>query len=134
MLINFSKQDNTFFTVSNYEQNYLIFALIIMCFWWACTHYILDTNKILRAIDLLFGSNFFQSSLCDEKCIPFRSYWLIKDLIFDILWGFFWMLWQFNATVKAYCKQLSSLFFCIYYCFFSFWTFWRIYSWWLDSF
>ena len=60
------------------------------------------TNKILRAIVLLFSSNFFQSFECDVKSISFQLYWSIKGLIFDIPWGLFSMNWWFNATVKAY--------------------------------
>ena len=70
-----------------------------------------DTNKTLRAIVLLFCSNFFQSFECDGKSITFHCYWLIKGLIFDILWALFSMFWWFNATVNAYWKQLSSFLF-----------------------
>ena len=43
------------------------------------------TNKILRAIFLLFCSNLFQSFECDGKSISFQLYWSIKGLTFDIL-------------------------------------------------
>ena len=82
------------------------------------------TNKILRAMVLLFCSNFFQSisilffsnsSLSSFWCalisMSFQLYWLIKGLIFDILSGLFPMFWWFNATVIGYWKRLSSLFF-----------------------
>ena len=65
------------------------------------------TNKILRAVVLLFYSNFFQSSECDGKPNYLQLYWSIKGLIFDILWGLFLMFWWFIATAKAYWKQLS---------------------------
>ena len=90
------------------------------------------TNNILRAIVLLFCSNFFQSIVsyyyffnffqsscpnffrsfwCDGKSISFQLYWLVKDSIFDILSRWFSMYWWFNSTVIAYWKQLlSSLF------------------------
>ena len=64
------------------------------------------TNKILREVVLLFYSNFFQSFECDGKYISFQLYWSMKGLIFDILWRLF-----FNVLMKAYWKQLSSLFF-----------------------
>ena len=67
------------------------------------------TNKILRAIVLLLWSNFFQSFECDGKYIPLQLCLWIKGSIFDILWGLFSMFWWFNAIVKAYWKQLSSL-------------------------
>ena len=40
---------------------------------------------MLRAIDLLFDSDFFQSLPCDGKSISFQLYLLINGLIFDIL-------------------------------------------------
>ena len=70
------------------------------------------TNKILRAIALLFNSKILQSfEGSSGKFISFQSSWLIKDLIFDILWGIFSMFSWFNVTPKAYGKQLLSLFF-----------------------
>ena len=69
-------------------------------------------NKILRTTALLFNSKFFQSfEGSSGKFISYQSNWLIKDLIFDILWGIFSMFSWFNATLKAYGKQLLSLFF-----------------------
>ena len=59
----------------------------------------------IRAIDVLFNSNFFQSFWYDGKLISFQLYWSIKGLIFDILSGCLW----FNAADKAYWKHLSSL-------------------------
>ena len=50
------------------------------------------TNKILRVIGLSFNSNFFQSFFSDGKSTSFQLYWLIKGLIFGILWGLFAML------------------------------------------
>ena len=67
--------------------------------------------KTLKAIDLLFDSNFLQSSTgFAGNSIPFHSYWSIKGLIFYILCGYFLMFWWFNATVIAYWKQLLPLF------------------------
>ena len=43
------------------------------------------TNKILRAIVLLFCSNFFQTFGCDGNSMSFQLYLSINDLIFDIL-------------------------------------------------
>ena len=40
---------------------------------------------MLRAIDSLFNSNFFQSLPVDGKSMSFQLYWLIKGLILDIL-------------------------------------------------
>ena len=54
------------------------------------------TNKISRAIDLLFDSNFFQCSLCDGKFIPFQLYWLIKGLSSVVLSGWFLISLWFN--------------------------------------
>ena len=48
---------------------------------------------------------------CDGKSISFQLYWLIKGLIFDILSGWLLICLWFNAMIKAYWKQLSSLFF-----------------------
>ena len=79
------------------------------------------TNKILRAIALLFCSNFFQSFESGGKSISFQLYWSVKGLMFGILWGLFAMFSRFNATVKAYWKQLSSLF-CGFIVFFYFST------------
>ena len=45
-----------------------------------------------------------------ENLFFFQLYWSIKGLIFDILSGWLLICWWFNATVKAYWKQLSSLF------------------------
>ena len=60
-------------------------------------------NKILRAIDLLFDSNFFQSFLRDGKFVSFQLYWIIiKGLIFYIFCGSFATLLWFDATVTAY--------------------------------
>ena len=66
---------------------------------------------VCKSYVLLSSSIFFQSFECDGESISVQLYWLIKGLIFDILLGFFPMFWWFNATVKAYWKQLSSLFF-----------------------
>ena len=71
------------------------------------------TNKILRTIVLLFFSKFFHFFLpfeCDVKSFSFQLYWSMKGLICEILWGLFTIFWWYNATVKAYWKQLSSLF------------------------
>ena len=68
------------------------------------------TYKILRAIVLIFCSNFFHSFIPAEKSMPFQLYWSIKGLIFDILSGWFSIFWWFNATVIAYWKHLLSLF------------------------
>ena len=70
-----------------------------------------DTYKLLRAIVLLFCSNFFQSFWCNGKSIPFQWYWPIKGLIFDILWALFSMFWWFNAAVNVYWKQLPCFLF-----------------------
>ena len=78
--------------------------------------------KTLKAIDLLFNSNIFQSFLCNETFISFQLYWLIKHLIFDILSGLFLIFWWVNATVRAYWKHFSSLFsrFIVVFLFFSY--------------
>ena len=87
-----------------------------------------STNKILRAIVLLFYLNFFQSFKCDGNSIPFQLYWSIKGLIFDILWGSFLILSWFNATVIAYLKHSLPIFW-IYCCFLLFYPTRRIYIW-----
>ena len=79
------------------------------------------TNKILREIDLLFNSNFFQPLRSDGKSISFQLYWLINGLIFNNFCGSFLTFWQFNGMVKVYWKQLLSLFirFIVDFLFFS---------------
>ena len=80
------------------------------------------TNKIIRVIVWLFCSNDFQSGKrinkyfpeCDGKSISFQLCWSIQGLFFDILSGWVLICLWFNATVKAYWKQLSSLFFGFY--------------------
>ena len=87
------------------------------------------TNKILGAIVLLFCSRFFQPFECDGNSISFQLYWSIKGLFFDIFCGSFLLFWQFNATVKAYWKQLSSLLLGFIVLFLFFQPFRRIYIW-----
>ena len=108
MLTNFLQQDN--FLPSAIINKIIWFLHLKLCFdLYASLIFsvLYDTNKILRAIVLLFNSKFFQSFCSDGKSISFQLYWSIKGLILDILWGSFLMFWQFNATVKAYWKQLS---------------------------
>ena len=69
------------------------------------------TNKILRAIVLLFRPNFFQLFIPPEKLMPSKLYWSKKIPIFYILSGWFLMFWWFNATTIEYWKHLWSLFF-----------------------
>ena len=57
---------------------------------------------MLRAIDLLFNSNFFQSLPVDGKFMSFQLYWSIKGFILDTLQGFLLISSWFNATVMAY--------------------------------
>ena len=57
---------------------------------------------MLRAIDLFFDSNFFQSLPLDRKSISFQLYCSIKGLIFYILSGWSLICSRFNATLKAY--------------------------------
>ena len=40
---------------------------------------------MLRAIDSLFNSNFFQFLPVDGKSISFQLYWLIKGFLLDTL-------------------------------------------------
>ena len=70
------------------------------------------TNNILRAIVLLFCSNFFQFFCSVGISILFQLYWLIKGSFFDIPCKSLTIFWWFNATVMAYWKQLSSFSFC----------------------
>ena len=82
-----------------------------MMFWDLCMPKFFTIAWYIQNIEsnwLLFDSNVFQSFLYDEKANSFQLYWLIKDLIFDILSGWFVMWLWFNATVKAYWKHLSS--------------------------
>ena len=65
----------------------------------------------LRAIDLLFDSNFFQSLGSIGKITYFQLYLSIKDLIFDIVCRSFTVYSWFNASVTAYWKHVPSLFF-----------------------
>ena len=69
-------------------------------------------NKILRAITLLFCSNFFQSFDCNGNSIPFPLYWSKKKKTRY----FFWMITNpifswFNTIASAYLKHSSSSFF-----------------------
>ena len=57
---------------------------------------------MLRAIDLLFNSNLFQSLPVDGKFMSFQLYWSIKGFILDTLQGFLLISSWFNATVMAY--------------------------------
>ena len=72
--------------------------------------YIIGTSKILRAIVLLFVSDFFESFLCDVKFLSFQLYWLLKSLIFDIFSGWLLICSRFNAAVIEYWKHLSLFF------------------------
>ena len=62
------------------------------------------TDKVLRAIDLLFDSNFFQSFLFGGKFIYFQLYWSIKGYIFVILSG---LLWFFDNLMQQ-LKHIES--------------------------
>ena len=62
-------------------------------------------------MDLLFDSTLFSLFLCDGKFISFHLYWLIKCLIFDILFGLPLICLWLNVTATAYWKHLQSLFF-----------------------
>ena len=67
---------------------------------------------MLRAIDLLFDSNFFQSfTSCHGIFVSFQLYLFIKDLIFNIPSKGFVIFSAFNATVVSHWNHLSSLFF-----------------------
>ena len=75
MQTTFSEQDNAIFCrqqpftklLDFCAQNYVLYASLIFSV-------LCGINEILRAIDLLFDSNFFQSSLCDGKFTPFQLY------------------------------------------------------------
>ena len=58
--------------------------------------------ETLRAIFTLAFSIFFQSSISDEKCIPFQLYLFIKGLIFLLLSKCFCIYSCFKADVTAY--------------------------------
>ena len=79
------------------------------------------TNKMLRAIILLFCSKYFQIFECDANFLSFQLYLSIKGLIFDIVFGWLLICLWFNATVKAYWKQLHHYFLDILLLFY-FWT------------
>ena len=85
------------------------------------------TNKILRAIVLLFCSNFFQSFECDGKSISFQLYWSIKGLIFDILWGFFQCFDDLMQQLKHTENNYHHYFLDLLLLFFIFQPFGRIY-------
>ena len=110
-----------FFTISNLNK-IILFSCWTLCFDLCASLIFLvlcGTNKALKAILLLLCSNFFQSFewwktyffpiILINKRFNFRySFWMILIC-----------LW-FNVTVKTYWKQLSSLFFWVYSCFFIF--------------
>ena len=92
MPINFLQQDNAIF---HHQQ-----SLTKLLGFHACGYFfdlyarlivlvLYGTNKILRAIALLFCSNFFQFSWCDGNSISFQLYLLIWGLICDIFSGWF---------------------------------------------
>ena len=64
--------------------------------------------KTIRAIVILFSSNFFESSFSGEKFIPSYLYLFIKGSFFVILSGIFLIFSWFKATVRAYLKHLLS--------------------------
>ena len=76
---------------------------------------------MLRAIILLFCSKYFQIFECDANFLSFQLYLSIKGLIFDIVFGWLLICLWFNATVKAYWKQLHHYFLDILLLFY-FWT------------
>ena len=60
--------------------------------------------------------NFFQLSFSDEKFIPSKLYFFIKDLLFIILAQWFPISPWVNPTVTAYRKQLLYSFIDRIYC------------------
>ena len=92
----FLQQDNGIFLPSVIINKITWFSCLVLYFdTYACLVFsvLWGTYKILRAIDLLFNSNFFQSFWCDGKLISFQLYWSIKSLIFYRLWESFSMFW-----------------------------------------
>ena len=85
---------------------------------------------MLRAIDFLFDSNFFQSfTSCHGIFVSFQLYLFIKDSIFNILSKGFVIFSAFNATVVSHWNYLSSLFFFFFCCVFIFCPIRRINIW-----
>ena len=85
------------------------------------------TNKILRAIVLLFCLNVFQSFIPAGNSIPSQLYWSIEGLIFDIFSGWLSMLWWFNASYRI-LKTFIIFSFWINYCFFIYYPFGSFYT------
>ena len=109
------------FTISNHQQNYLIFTFTII-FWFVCEVYcfcIISYKQDIKSNCLIISfkrnswktGNVFQSFIPAGNSIPSQLYWLIRCSIFDILSGWFSMFSWFNATVVEYWKHLLSLFF-----------------------
>ena len=82
-------------------------------FWFVCMSYLFSIvwcKKDIKSNCFIVLFELFPVFWMWWKSISFQLYWSIKGLIFGILWRLFAMFWWFNATVKAYWKQLSSLF------------------------
>ena len=132
MLTVFYSKIMPFFTISNhYKKNTRSSRLVLYFDTYACLIFLilLGTYIILRAIDLLFSSNFSQSFLWHRKSFSFQLYWSIKGLIFDIFSEWVLICSWFNAAVKACQKHLSSLFFGFIVFFLFFKSFRRICIW-----
>ena len=85
MQINFSRQDNAIFLPSVIIKKITSISCLTLCFDLYASMICLvlyGKNKILRAVVLLFCSNFFQSFEPDGKSISSPSYWSIKVLAF----------------------------------------------------
>ena len=107
------------------------FSRFELCFetYAGCTFSFLG-YKTFRAIVTLFFSNFFQSSFSDGKFVPFQFYLFIKDLIFLILYGYFFISSWLNATITAYWKHsLPFLLIEFIVVFFVFYPIRRTYVW-----
>ena len=101
-----------FFFILDHQKNSLFFTnwLMFSNVGRIYVFFLLACN-IFTEIVRLFFSNFFHSFFPEEKFISFQLYLPIKDLIFDILFECILISLWFNASIAAYWKHLSSLFF-----------------------
>ena len=72
--------------------------------------YLFSFYKTLRAIVILFFSNFFQSSFSDGNLISSELYLFIKGLIFIVLSGFFLFLHDLTRLLQ----HIESIYYLFY--------------------
>ena len=89
--------------------DFYVNGYISICIWYVFFS-LEGADRILRAISLLFLSNFFQSFIPAGKFMSFQLYLSVWGLIFDILSGWLLISEWCNETVNEYWKHLLALF------------------------